>query len=137
MWSIAGHSFQPRKLKLGVNDHLIGADVLGYPDIRISAFEIFGFLRILGPCDLNFKAIMLKLGVNNHLMGADVPGYSDIRISAFEIVGFFALISVFSKGKANAVGHVYQIPLRAQRATYTDRSVKNGRILGANSATCI
>ena len=43
MSAIAGHSFQPRKLKLGVNDHLIGADVLGYPDIRISAFEIFGF----------------------------------------------------------------------------------------------
>ena len=43
MLLIAGHSIQVRKLKLGVNDHLMGADVLGYPDIRISAFEIFGF----------------------------------------------------------------------------------------------
>ena len=82
---IAGHSFQPRKLKLGVNDHLIGADVMGYPDIRISAFEIFGYFRILGPCGHNFKAIMLKLGVNDHHMSVDVLGYSDIRISTFEI----------------------------------------------------
>ena len=44
MSSIAGHSFQPRKLKLGVNDHLMGADVSDYSDIRIiSAFEIFGY----------------------------------------------------------------------------------------------
>ena len=89
MYPIAGYSFQPRKLKLGVNDHLMGADVLGYPDIRISGFEIFGFFRILGPCGLNFKAIILKLGENDHLLVADVMGYSDIRISAFEIFGFF------------------------------------------------
>ena len=79
MLPIAGHSFQPRKLKLGVNDHLMGADVLGYPDIRISAFEIFGFFWIFGSCSHNFQAIMLKLGGNDHLMGADVIGYPDIR----------------------------------------------------------
>ena len=62
-----------------MNDHLMGADVMGYPDIRISAFEIFGFFRILGPCSLNFKAIMLKLGVNDHLMGAGDMGYPDIH----------------------------------------------------------
>ena len=49
MLAIAGHSFQPRKLKIGVKDHLIGADVLGYPDIRISAFEIFGFFPDFWP----------------------------------------------------------------------------------------
>ena len=117
MLPIAGHSFQPRKLKLGVNDHLMGADVFGYPDIRISAFEIFGFFRILGPCDLNFKAIMLKLGVNHHLIGADVSGNSDIRILSFEIFRFLAdfllPFSVFYKVKANAVSHVYQIAPRA------------------------
>ena len=86
------------------------------------------FFRILGPCGLNFKAIMLKLGVNDHLMGAGDMDYPDIRISTFEIFGFFALISVFSKGKANAVGHVYQIALRAQRATY--------RTLRAKPASC-
>ena len=70
-------------LKLGMNDHLMGADVLGYPDIRISAFEIFGFFRILCLCGLNFEASMLKLGVNENHMGSDVLDYSDIRI--FEI----------------------------------------------------
>ena len=49
MYPIAGYSFQPRKLKLGVNDHLMGADVLGYPDIRISGFEIFGFFSDFRP----------------------------------------------------------------------------------------
>ena len=106
-------------LKLGVNDHLLSVDVLGYPDIRISAFEIFGFFRILGHSDLNLKAIMLKLGVNDHLKAANV-----IRISGYPLLKFldfyrfFALMSVFHKGKANAVSHVYQIARRAQRATY-------------------
>ena len=66
-----------------MNDHLMGAGDMGYPDIRISAFEIFGFFRILGPCGLNFEAIMLKLGVNDNHMGPDVLCYSDIRISEF------------------------------------------------------
>ena len=91
---IAGHSFQVRKLKLGVNDHLMGAGKIGYPDIRISAFEIFGFFRIFCPCDLNFEAIVVKIGVNDHLIGTDVSGYPDIRISAFEIFGFFSDIWV-------------------------------------------
>ena len=77
-------------LKLGVNDHLMGAGDMGYPDIRISAFEIFGFFRIFGSCSYNFQAIMLKLGVNDHHMSVDVLGYPDIRISAFEIFGFFS-----------------------------------------------
>ena len=89
MFPIAGHSFQVRKLKLGVNDHLMGADVTGYQDIRISAFEIFGFFPIVGPCGLNFEAIIVKLGVNDYLIGTDVSGHPDIWISAFEIFGFF------------------------------------------------
>ena len=80
-------------LKLGVNDHLMGADVLGYPDIRISAFEIFGFFRILGLCGLNFEAIMLKLGVNDNHMGPDVLCHLDIRISGF--FGYLALRATF------------------------------------------
>ena len=83
MSAIAGHSFQPRKLKLGVNDHLMGADVLGYPDIRISAFEIFGFFRIFGYCSRHFQTRKLKLGENHVGTLADVLGYSDIRISGF------------------------------------------------------
>ena len=75
-----------------MNDHLMGAGDMGYPDIRISPFEIFGFFRILGPCGRNFQAIMLKLGVNDHLRVADDLGYSDIRISAFEIFGFFRIL---------------------------------------------
>ena len=58
-------------LKLGMNDHLMGADVLGYPDIRIAAFEIFGFFLIFGICGLNFEAILLKLGVNDDHIGPD------------------------------------------------------------------
>ena len=65
---------------------------MGYPNIRISAFEIFGFFRIFGSCSYNFQAIMLKLGVNDHHMSVDVLGYP--------------------------VSHVYQIAPRAQRATY-------------------
>ena len=49
LYPIAGHSFQVRKLKLGVNDHLMGAGKMGYPDIRISAFEIFGFFPDFRP----------------------------------------------------------------------------------------
>ena len=90
-------------LKLGVNDHHMSVDVLGYPDIRISAFEIFGFFRILGPSGLNFKAVMFKLGVNHHLIGADASGNSDIRIFSFEIFGFFSvfllLFPYFTKSK--------------------------------------
>ena len=85
MSPIAAHSFHTRRLKLGVNDHLMGADVLGYPDIQISGFEIFGLFRIFGPCGLNFRAIMLKLGVNDHLMGAGDMGYPDIRFRNFRI----------------------------------------------------
>ena len=48
--------------------------ISGYPLLKFS-----DFLRILGPCGLNFKAIMLKLGVNDHLMGAGDMGYPDIR----------------------------------------------------------
>ena len=58
-------NFKAIMLKLGVNDHLMGAGDLGYPDIRISAFEIFGFFRKFGSCSYNFQAIMLKLGVND------------------------------------------------------------------------
>ena len=92
---IAGHSFQASKLKLGMNDHLMGADVLGYPDIRISAFEIFGFFRIFCYCGLHFRPRKLKLGVNAHLMGADVLGYPDIRISASGFFGYLALTKPF------------------------------------------
>ena len=79
---IAGQSFQASMLKLGMNDHIMGADVLGYPDIRISAFEIFGFFRIFCYCGRHFRPRKLKLGVNAHLIGADVLGYPDIRIFA-------------------------------------------------------
>ena len=65
-------------LKLGMNDHLMGADVLGYPDIRISAFEIFGFFRIFASYSHYFQAFMLKLGVNDHHMSVDALGYPDI-----------------------------------------------------------
>ena len=76
-------------LKLGMNDHLIGADVLGYPDIRISAFEIFGFFRIFCSCSYNFQAIMLKLGVNDHHMSVDELGYPDICFLNFWIFSDF------------------------------------------------
>ena len=77
---IAGHSFLARGLKLDVNDHLMGAGDMGYPDIRISAFEIFGYFRIFGSCSFNFQAIVLKLGVNDHHMSVDVLGYPDICV---------------------------------------------------------
>ena len=66
-----------------MNDHLMGADVLGYPDIRISAFEIFGFFRIFGYCSRHFQTRKLKLGENHVGTLPDVLGYSDIRISGF------------------------------------------------------
>ena len=66
------HILRAGTVKLGMNDHLMGANVLGYPDIRISAFEIFGFFRILGLCGINFEAIMFKLGVDDNHMGPDV-----------------------------------------------------------------
>ena len=50
-------------LKLGMNDHLMGADVLGYPDIRFWNF------RILGLFFINFEATMLKLCVDDNHMG--------------------------------------------------------------------
>ena len=62
------------KLKLGVNAHLMGADVLGYPYIRISASNFF---RILGPYKAILKARMVKLVVDDPLKGADVLGYPD------------------------------------------------------------
>ena len=80
-----GLNFNAIILKLGENDHLLVADVMGYSDIRISGYpllkfsDFFGFFRILGPCELNFKAIMLKIAMNDHLMGADVLSYLDIR----------------------------------------------------------
>ena len=73
-----GLNFKAIMLKLGVNDLLMGAGDMGYPDIRISAFGIFGFFRIFGSCSYNFQAIVLKLGVNNHHMSVDVLGYPDI-----------------------------------------------------------
>ena len=85
------------KVKLGMDDHLKSTNVLGYPDIRISAFEILGFFQILGPCGLNFPAIMLTLGVNDHFMGADVMGYPDIQISTFRIIKFQAPVASFLK----------------------------------------
>ena len=91
MSAIAGHSFQPRKLKLGVNDHLMGADVLGYPDIRISAFEIFDFFRIFCYCGRHFQPRTLTLGVNAHSPhgcgGFGLSGYPDICIQIFRIFG--------------------------------------------------
>ena len=42
----AGHSFQASKLKLDMNDPLMGADVLGYSDIRISTSGFFGYLAL-------------------------------------------------------------------------------------------
>ena len=78
-----------------MNDHLMGADVLGYPDIRISAFEIFGFFRIFcycGYCWRHFRPRKLKLGVNVHLIGADVLGYPDICIRIFRIFGPYTVI---------------------------------------------
>ena len=52
----------------------MGAGNMGYPDIRISAFEIFGFFRIFGSYSHNFQGTMLKLCVNDHFMVADVLG---------------------------------------------------------------
>ena len=49
----AGHSFQVRTLKLCMNDHLMGAGDMGYPDIRISASGFFGYLAL--------RAIFLEL----------------------------------------------------------------------------
>ena len=40
----SGLNFKAIMLKLGVNDHLMGADVSGNSDIRIFSCEIFGFL---------------------------------------------------------------------------------------------
>ena len=57
-----------------MNAHLLGADVLGYLDIRISAS---GFFRIFGPYKAILKARMVKLVVDDPLKGADVLGYPD------------------------------------------------------------
>ena len=69
----------------------MGADVLGYSDIRISTSGFFGYWAIHGH---SFQARMLKLGMNDHLMGLDVLGSPDIRISAFEIFGFFRILGL-------------------------------------------
>ena len=59
-----------------MDDHLKVADAIGYPDIRIRIFRIFGSnIAIL-------KARKLELGMGDHLKGANVLGYLDIRISA-------------------------------------------------------
>ena len=54
-----------------MDDHLKGANDLGYPDIRIRIFQIFG----------PYKAI-LKAGMDDHLKGTNVlwyphPDFSD------------------------------------------------------------
>ena len=44
-----------------MDDHLKGADVIGYPDIRI--------FRIFGPYTAILKARKLKLGMDDYLKG--------------------------------------------------------------------
>ena len=64
MFPIAGHSFQVRMLKLGVNgvnDHLMGADVSGYPEIRISASKFSDFFGFLAPVASIFKLLCSNL----------------------------------------------------------------------------
>ena len=75
-----------------MDDHLKGADVIGYPDIRISGFSDN---RIFGPQSHILRARMLKLSMNDHLKGADVIGYLDIRISASGFFGYLALTQPF------------------------------------------
>ena len=100
MYPIAGHSFQPRKLKLGVNDHLMGADVLGYPDIRISGFEIFGFFRILGPCGpisklLYSNLVRMIISWLRMLWAIRISGYPLLKISDF--FGYLDPIAIIFK----------------------------------------
>ena len=57
-------------------DHFKGANLLGYPDIRIWIFWMFG------PYTAILKARKLKLGMDDHVKGANDLGYLDIRISA-------------------------------------------------------
>ena len=70
----------------------MGADDLGYPDIRISASRFF---RIFGPYKAILKARMVKLVVDDPLKGADVLGYPDSRISASGFFGYLALTQSF------------------------------------------
>ena len=87
-----------------MNDHLMGADVLGYPDIRISAFEIFGFFRIFCYCGRHFRPRKLKLGVNAHLMSADVLDYPDIGISASRFFRIFGPYTAILKARRLKIG---------------------------------
>ena len=119
-----------------MNDHLMGADVLGYPDIRISAFEIFGFFRIFCYCGRHFRPRKLKLGVNAHLIGVDVLGSPDIRISAsrfFRIFGPYKAIL-----KARMVKLVVDDPLKgADVLGYPDYRISASGFFGYLSLTVI
>ena len=42
----SGLNFKAIMLKLGVNDHLMGADISGNSDIRIFSLEFFGFFLL-------------------------------------------------------------------------------------------
>ena len=58
-----------------MDDHLKGADVIGYPDIRISGFSDN---RIFVSQSHILRARKLKLGENHVGTCPDVLGYSDI-----------------------------------------------------------
>ena len=78
-----------------MDDHLKGANVLGYPAIRIFAFAS------AVPCVVANLEMMindfckLKLGMDDHLKGTNVLGYPDIRISASGFFGYLALSQPF------------------------------------------
>ena len=60
---------QSRTSKLGVIDHLMGADVLGFSAIRLSGyphpdFSDIRIFRIFGPQSYSLSNRTLKLGVN-------------------------------------------------------------------------
>ena len=84
-----GRHFRPRKLKLGVNAHLMVADIRA---IRISASRFF---RISGPNKAILKARMVKLVVDDPLKGADDLGYPDFQISASGFFGYLSLRATF------------------------------------------
>ena len=103
-----GHSFQAIKLKLDMNDHLNGADVFSYPDIRISEKKIHPFFAL--------DASFWKLGSSNltwmipwrllMILTIRISGYLNIRIRIFWIFDPYTAISKARKLKLGMDDHL-------------------------------
>ena len=80
-------NFQAIVLKLGVNDHHMSVDVLGYPDICFLNFRIFSDFRPLWPQFQSYYAQTWCEWSSHGCRCFRQFGYPDIRIRIFRIFG--------------------------------------------------